>query len=97
MYGGGQLDAAEEAASRAVDLLEKGNQSPTCDLHYALGKIHRSKGEREKAIHHFETALGIASSLNQHDAQFWTNHALAELFFDEGKFDDAGAHVQRAK
>jgi len=97
LYDDKQLNAAEEAASRAIDLLEKGNQSPTCDLHYALGKIHRSKGEREKATHHFETALGIASSLNRHDAQFWTNHALAELFFDEGRFDDAGAHVQRAK
>jgi len=92
-----QLDAAEKAASRAIDLSEKGNQSLACDLHGVLGEIHRSKGEREKAIHHFETALGLASSLNQHDAQFWTNHALAELFFDEGRFDDASAHVQRAK
>jgi len=92
-----QLDAAEKAASRAIGLLEKGNQSLACDLHCVLGKIYRSKGERGKAIHHLETALGIASSLNQHDAQFWTNHALAELFFDEGRFDDASAHVQRAK
>jgi tetratricopeptide (TPR) repeat protein len=59
--------------------------------------IYHSKGEREKAIYHFEAALGIASSFNWHDQLFWIHYSLAELFLDEGRFDDAHAHVERAK
>ena len=92
-----QLDAAEEAASRAVDLLGEGDRSLASDLHDLLGSIYRSKGEREKAIHHTKVALEIASSLNQHDALFWTNYSLAQLFSDESRFDDANAHIERAK
>jgi tetratricopeptide (TPR) repeat protein len=67
-----QLDAAEDAASRAIDLIsEKGQEYLVCQLHRVLGKIYQSKGEKEKAIHHFETALGIASPFNWHDELFW--------------------------
>jgi len=93
-----QLDAAEEAASRAIDLIpEKGDQSQICRAHRVLGNIHQSKGQTEKAIHHYELALGIASSLNWPDQLFWLHYNLAELFFDEGRFDHAHAHIQRAK
>jgi len=52
-----QLDAAEEAASRAINLIpEKGHQSLVCETHRVLGEIYRSSGEREKAIYHFEVA-----------------------------------------
>ena len=93
-----QLDAAEEAVSRAIDLLsETDDQFLLCDSHQALGNIYRSKGETGKAIHHFQVALGIASSFGWHDFLFWTNHSLAWLFLDKGRFDDAQAHVDRAK
>jgi hypothetical protein len=59
-----QLDAAEEAASRSIDLLPDTEQFQVCQGHFTLGDIYRSKGEAEKAINHFETALGIASSFN---------------------------------
>ena len=93
-----QLDAAEEAASRAIDLLpEKGQQLLTCEGHRVLGETYGSRGETEKAIHHFEVALGIGYSLNCHTELFWVHFSLAELFSREGRFDDAHAHVEQAK
>ena len=93
-----QLDAAKEAASRAIDLLsEIDDQFLLCRSHYALGDIYRSKGETGKAIHHFEVALGIASSFGWYNQLFWINYSLACLFVDGGRFDDAQAHVDRAK
>jgi len=96
-YEDKQLDAAEEAASRAITLSGKGDQYLVCESHRLLGKIYRSKGEREKAISHFEAALGIASPFNWHGTLFWVHYALAELFFGEDGFDDAHAHIERAK
>ena len=48
LYESKQLDAAEETATRAIDLLpEKGEEFQTCQFHTLLGNIYRSKGERE--------------------------------------------------
>ena len=94
----GQLDAAEEAGSRGIDLLpEKGQELRVCQGHRALGNIYRSKGETKKAIHHFEAALGIASSLNIVSQLFWVNFALAGAFSEGGKFNDAHIHAERAR
>jgi tetratricopeptide (TPR) repeat protein len=93
-----QLDAAENAASRALDLIEeKGQEFRACHLHRLLGNIHLSKGEKEKAIHHFKTALGIASPPNWHDELFWNHYYLAGLFRDEKELDEANAHITQAK
>ena len=93
-----QLDAAEEAGSRAIDLLpEKGEELLVCDAHHVLGKTYQCKGETKKAIHHYEVALGIASSLNRVQQPFWINIALARLSTDEGKFGDAHTHLEHAK
>ena len=93
-----QLDAAEEAASRAIDLLpEKGKRFRVCEGHHALGNICQSKGDTEKAIHHFEVALEIASSLNLDGQLFWIHASLAKLSFGEDRFDDAHAHIELAK
>jgi len=98
LYYDGQVKAAEKAASRAINQVpENGNQSLVCGCHRLLGRIYRSKGEREKAIRHFETALGIASSFGWHEQIFLAHHSLAELFLDEGRFDDASAHIEQAK
>jgi len=98
LHSDDQLDAAEEAASRAIDLLpEERNQSPACESHRVLGLIYRSKGETEKAIHHYEVALEIASSFSWHGYPFWTHYELAGLFLDIGRFDDAQAQVEHAK
>jgi len=94
----GQLDAAEEAVFRAIALLpEKGQEFPVCESHQILGSIYRSKGEIAKAIHHFEVALGIASSFHWHHCLFWIHYELAGLFLDQGRFDDTQAHLERAK
>jgi len=98
LWGDKQLDAAEEAASHALDLLsEKGEQFKVCLCHRVLGEIYRSKGETEKASQHFEAALGIASSFDWHDELFWIHQHLAGLFFDQGRFDGAYTHIERAK
>ena len=93
-----QLDAAEEAASRAIDLLpEEGQQFLACSGHRVLGNIHRSKGDTEKAIFHLEIALEIASSLGLDDQLFWVHYNLAQVFSREGKFDDAHTHIENVK
>ena len=93
-----QLDAAEEAATRAIaSLPEEGEEFRLCRAHRLLGGIYRSKRAREKAIHHFQTALGIASVRTWHDQLFWIHYSLARLFHDEDEFDDAHDHVEQAK
>ena len=93
-----QLDAAEDVASRAFDLVaEKGQEHLVCQLHRTLGKILQSKGEKSKAIHHFETAIRIASPFGWKDVLFWNHFALAWLFRDEGEFDEANTHVEQSK
>jgi len=98
LHGDNQLDAAEDAASRAIDLLPgKGGQFTVCQCHRDLGKICYSRGEIEKAIDHLQTAIGIASSSNWHDQLTRGNYELADLFFKEGRFDEGHASVERAK
>ena len=93
-----QFDAAEEAAFRAIALLpEEGQPYQVCQSHYALGTVYQSKGEIEKAIHHFEVILRIAAPFNWDEDLFWAHHHLAHLFSDEGRFSDAQTHVERAK
>ena len=97
-YDDQQLDAAEEAALRVIDLLsDKGDKFLTCKCHRLLGDTCNSRGEMEKAIKHYETAIGIASPFNWHDQLFWIHYSLAELFSGEKMFDDAHTHVEHAK
>ena len=98
LYSTGQLDAAEEATSRGLDLLpDKGEELDVCQAHRILGQIYQSKDETEKAIHNFEVALGIASSLNRVTQLFSVNYSLAGLFSEQGKFEDAQTHLEHAK
>ena len=84
LYHDGQLDAAEETASRVIGLLsDKGNQFTVCQSHRLLGNIHFSKDETAKAIDHYEIALGIASSFNWLTQQSLAHHSLADLFLDK--------------
>ena len=93
-----ELDAAEEAAFHAIDLLpEKGEQIRVYDCHRVLGVIYQSMGEPEQTIFHFEIAWGIASSLNWVEQLFWVHSDLAEIFIKQGKFNDAQTHVDHAK
>jgi tetratricopeptide (TPR) repeat protein len=93
-----QLDAAEKAASRAIDLIpETGQEYTTCRLHWVLGRIHHSRSEREKAIHRFDTAFKIASPFDWHGMLFWIHISFAVLFRDEQEFNDANTHIEQAK
>ena len=98
LYGNKQLDAAEVTALRAIDLLsDEDEQFSVCSCYRLLGDICRSKSKIDEAINHYEAALRIASLFSWHEHLFWNNHSLAELSFDENRFDDADAHVERAK
>ena len=98
LYSNKQFDAAEEAATRAIDLLsERGEQAHVCESHRVLGHVYRSKGDTEKAIHHLEAALEVASSFNWDDELFLVHHGLAGLFLEEGRFEDAQVHAERAR
>jgi len=98
LHGDNQLDAAEEAALRAIKLLSgKHEQFVVCKCYRVLGKVSYSRGETEQAIDHFETTLRIASTFNWCDQLFWNNYELADLFLQEGRFDEAHTNVERAK
>ena len=98
LYDDGQLDTAEKAAFRSIDLVpEEGGRFPVCQSHRLLGEIYRSKGETGKATNHYAAALEIASPFGWHNEQFWIYYSQARLFSDEGRFDDASAHVEQAK
>ena len=92
-----QLDAAEVAASRVIDLSSGGDQFPVCECYRLLASISKTKGETEKAINHLETALGIATPFNWDYQLFSINHSLAELSLGGSRFDEAHAHVERAE
>ena len=98
LHDDNQLDAAEEATSRAINLLsDKGDQFTVCQSHRLLGDIYRAKGETEKAINHHKTALGIASPFNWHYEQFWIHYDLANIFSNDNRFGDAQTHIEHAK
>ena len=93
-----RLDAAEDAASRAIDLLTgKGEESIICQLHRILGDVYQSKGDKKEAINHLETALGIATPFNWREELYWTHYTLANLFLNENQLDDANTYLERAK
>ena len=97
-YGDKQLEAAEEAASRAIQLVPDGSdQFLVCQCHRILGKVRSSNGETEMAINHFEVALGIASSFNWHDELAGIHCSLAKLFSVQDRFNQAHAHVEQVK
>jgi tetratricopeptide (TPR) repeat protein len=98
LYDDRQLDAAEGVALQVIDRFSgKGEQDAVCDCYRLLGYIYHSGGETEKAIDRFKTALGIASSFNWHFQLLWIHHFLANLFFNQGRFDDAHAQIEHAK
>ena len=98
LHSDNQLDAAEEAASRAISLLpEDGQEFILCQCHQGLAGIYLAKEEEEKAIHHFETALRIASAFQWQGQLHWINYSLAELSLKENKFDDANTYIEQAK
>ena len=93
-----QFDAAEDTLSSTIDTLqEKGQEFLLCRSHWVLGMVYDGKGEREKAIGQFETALGIASLFNWQRELFLIHYYLADVLCNQYEFDDANAHLERAK
>ena len=99
LYQDGQLDATEEAASRAIQLLsEKSQEFRICHSHLILGRLYEVKGETEKAFYHLKATLGITSRFGWNNwLSFWAHMGLARVFAMEDKFDDAHTHLEQAK
>ena len=92
-----QLDEAEEVITRAINLLENGPEFSLCRFHRILGHISRARGDTEKAIHHYNIAIGIASKFNWTDQLFWIHYSLATMFHQEHEFDNATTNIKQAK
>ena len=92
-----QLDAAEEAATRAVDLSQNRDQYRLCECHQVLGHMQQSKGNTKEAVHHFEASLRIASSINSRSELSRAHLGLAGLYIEEDKLDDAQTHIEHVK
>ena len=98
LYDDGQLGAAEETALHGIELLpENGKRSQACQGRRLLGMVHSSKGETEKAVHHFEIALGVATSPGVSSELFWIHIDMAAMFSKESRFHAAHDHIERAK
>ena len=97
LHGDNQLDAAEEIAFCALDLSPEDKGYFTCECHHLLGDIYHSKGDRGKAVHHYNEALQMASLSNFLDLLFLIHLSLAQIFRDEDNFDDAHSHIKQAK
>ena len=96
--GDRQLEAAENAALRMIGLLpKKGQEFLLCQSHSVLGEVYCRKGEKEKAVSHFEMALRIASTLNCPTQLSLIHYDLANLFLAEDEFGDANAHIEQAE
>ena len=97
LWRGNQPDTAEKVVFRAINLApEQGQEYSLCESHYILGSTYERKGQNEKAIHHYEIALSIASHFKWHD-QLNYHLALGGLFGSEGELDKANTHVGQAK
>lgn len=93
-----QLDAAEEATSRAIGLFsEKDEQYWICTCRRLLGHIYQSKGETEKAIRYFEVALGVASASSWHEQLCPIHYSLAKVFLDQSQLYSAQIHIEHSK
>ncbi|KAF9780524.1 hypothetical protein BJ322DRAFT_297207 [Thelephora terrestris] len=93
-----QLDAAEAVTQRAVDAFrDRGEQYGVCQSYRTLAGICLHKGKVEEAVDYFNSALEIASATQCNRELFWNHYCLAELFFDQERFDEAHAHAELAK
>ena len=98
LFDNGQLDAAEVAASHALQLfLDQDREYRVCDSHRLLGRVYQSKGERGKAVQHLEAVIDIAFPSEWHHPLFWSYLSLARLFCKEKEFDNAQSHIEQAK
>ena len=98
LFDDGQLNAAEEAAVQSRNLFpEKGHEYEVCQSHRTIGNIYRSRGEKEKAVHHYKLALQMASTFSWHAHLFWVHFSLADLSLAENQFDDAHTYIKQAK
>ena len=98
LHANKQFDAAEEAASRAIHLFpETGEEYRVCGCHRLLGYIYRFKDDTEKAVQHYKSALGIASSFDWHNELYQGHCGLARMFLEKGRFVDAQEHVEQAR
>jgi len=93
-----QVDAAEEAASRAIDLFPDGlSLSQLRVHHHILGHICCCRGDTEAAIDHYMKTTGVVRSLNSQDSQTGILPCFLGLLLDEKRLDDTQIHLEQFK
>jgi tetratricopeptide (TPR) repeat protein len=100
LFKDGQVDAAEDAAYRAINIVsesDQGQQSLVCESHQLLGWVYDRKRETEKAIYHYEKGLEIASAFNRQDFLFDIRFSLVLTLHNRGRLDEASAHIGQLK
>ena len=94
----GQFDAAEEVASRIINLSSgEPSQYQLSWYHHALGRICDARGEKETSIFHHEKAVGIATSLNLRDEQISFLRCFVGTLLSYERADDAEVYLERLK
>ena len=93
-----QVDAAEEVASRMVNLSSDGpSQAQLYERHSILGQICDCRGEVDAAIDHYTKALGIGSSVFSPDKQASILCDLVALLLQEKRFDGIQLYIEQLK
>ena len=75
----------------------KAKNSSSIHLTSLSVKSIKSRARDEKAIYHYELALGIASTFHWRPYLSQIHALLAQLFLDEGRFEDADVRIEQAK
>jgi len=92
-----QVDAAEEAASRAANISsDNPSKYQLPEHHHILGHIYYSRGEAAAAIDHLKTALELATSFSLQRIQASVLCCLLRVLLEEGRLDDARAHLEKS-
>ena len=92
-----QFDAAEKAASRAINLCSESDKDGLCQHHEIIGHIYSARGDTEAAVSHLKTALGIATSASSREIQASILRGLVQVLLQGGRFDDAETYLERLK
>jgi tetratricopeptide (TPR) repeat protein len=66
------------------------------DLLYRLGLLYRAKGNNERALGLFQSALAIAERLGNAQIQAWCWNWLGNVYSDQGRIEEAITAYQRA-
>jgi len=96
LFDSGWLSAAEEPASRAIDLFLNQGSNLGSAMSPSLGDYIDTAQERE-GRRPFSSSPRLATHSTGAIQLFLIRECLVWLFLNEGRFDDAQSHIEHAK